>query len=35
LDVRGFEDEAVKVMFGVEGDVGCYAAELVFTTTIS
>jgi hypothetical protein len=26
LDVGGFEDETVEVLFGVEGDVGCYAA---------
>lgn len=26
LDIGGFEDETVEVLFGVEGDVGCYAA---------
>lgn len=25
LDVGGFEDETVEVLFGVEGDVGCHA----------
>jgi hypothetical protein len=26
LDIGGFEDETVEVLFGVEGNVGCYAA---------
>lgn len=26
LDIGGFEDETVEVLFGVEGDVGCYVS---------
>jgi hypothetical protein len=26
LDIGGFEDETVEVLFGVEGNVGCYVS---------